>query len=127
MNLFVSLWENREGLGRIKSLGSYLFRSVRNSSLNWLRDRKTAVNIDDCMADLVSCDNSSIELQDLNRFIEEAILSLPERCRMVFLNSRVGNMPHKEIARQMNISPKTVEAQITKALSVIRRYIAENT
>ncbi len=70
--------------------------------------------------------DSSIELQELNHFIEEAILSLPERCRMVFVSSRFGNMSHKEIAKKMNISTKTVEAQITKALSVIRKYIAEN-
>lgn len=45
---------------------------------------------------------------------------------MVFVSSRFGNMSHKEIAKKMNISTKTVEAQITKALSVIRKYIAEN-
>lgn len=126
MNLFVSLWENRASLGTIKSPGSYLFRSVRNRCMNWLRDSKESMNIDDCIMELVECDNSSIELQELNHFIEEAILSLPERCRTVFLNSRVRNLTHKEIARQMNISTKTVEAQITKALSTIRRYIAEN-
>ncbi len=124
MNLFVSLWENRKSLGKIKSPESYLFRSVRNKCMNWLRDSKTSVNIEDCV--LMECDNSSIELQELNRFIEEAILSLPERCRMVFVSSRINHFPHKEIAKQMNISTKTVEAQITKALGVIRKYIAEN-
>lgn len=126
MNLFVSLWENRESLGRVKSPEQYLFRSVRNRCLNWLRDSRTALNIDDCIQDLVECDNSSIEVRELNRFIEEAILSLPERCRMVFVNSRINHLRHKEIARAMNISTKTVEAQITKALSIIRKYIAEN-
>lgn len=94
--------------------------------MNWLRDSKASLNIDECITDLISCDDSSIELQELNHFIEEAILSLPERCRMVFVSSRFGNMSHKEIAKKMNISTKTVEAQITKALSVIRKYIAVN-
>ena len=126
MNLFVWLWENRSGLGNVKSPGSYLFRSVRNRCINWLRDARESLNIDECLKELVSCDDSSIELQELNRFIEEAVLSLPERCRMVFTFSRMENMSHKEIASRMNISTKTVEAQITKALGVIRRYVAEN-
>ena len=126
MNLFVWLWENRNSLGNVKSPGSYLFRSVRNRCMNWLRDARESLNIDECLKELVSSDDSSIELQELNRFIEEAVLSLPERCRMVFTFSRVENMSHKEIAMRMNISTKTVEAQITKALGVIRRYVAEN-
>ena len=61
----------------------------------------------------------------MNHFIEEAILSLPDKCRAVFLQSRNEEMSNREIAEQLNISVKTVEAQITKALKTIRSYITD--
>ena len=66
-----------------------------------------------------------MEVEELNRFIEEAILSLPDKCRDVFLKSRNEEMSNREIAEQLNISVKTVEAQITKALKAIRSYITD--
>lgn len=50
MNLFVSLWENKENFGRMKSPGAYLFRAVRNRCMNWLRDSKASLNIDKCVS-----------------------------------------------------------------------------
>ena len=61
----------------------------------------------------------------MNHFIEESILSLPDKCRDVFLKSRNEEMSNREIAEQLNISVKTVEAQITKALKTIRSYITD--
>ena len=61
----------------------------------------------------------------MNHFIEEANLSLPDKCRDVFLKSRNEEMSNREIAEQLNISVKTVEAQITKALKTIRSYITD--
>ena len=52
-------------------------------------------------------------------------LSLPDKCRDVFLKSRNEEMSNREIAEQLNISVKTVEAQITKALKTIRSYITD--
>ena len=66
-----------------------------------------------------------MEVEELNHFIEEAILSLPDKCRDVFLKSRNEEMSNREIAEQLNISVKTVEAQITKALKTIRSYITD--
>ena len=66
-----------------------------------------------------------MEVEELNRFIEEAILSLSDKCRDVFLKSRNEEMSNREIAEQLNISVKTVEAQITKALKAIRSYITD--
>ena len=60
---------------------------------------------------------------ELNNLIQEAILSLPEKCREVFLQSRTKNLTNQEIAESMDISVKTVEAQITKALKQIRKFL----
>ncbi len=64
-----------------------------------------------------------MELEELNRLIEEAICSLPDKCREVFRQSRQENLTNKEIAEKTQTSVKTVEAQITKALKHIRRYL----
>lgn len=125
MNLFADLWEKGR-FGNIKSMQSYLFRSVRNACLNWLRDRNDTVQIDDCLSELVENVDSDLEIRELNRFIEEAVMSLPDRCRIAFLNSREGEMSHKEIAERMQISTKAVEKHITRALRTIKEYIAKN-
>ena len=64
-------------------------------------------------------------MEELNRLIQEAICALPDKCREVFLKSRHENMSNQEIATDMNISVKTVEAQITKALKRIKKFLGE--
>lgn len=123
MNLFTSIWENRDKLNNVKSLRPYLFRSIKNRCLNWFRDRDDNIRLDDTLLGLLTYENSSLEIDELNKFVEEAIMSLPDRCKDVFLMSKQENMKHKEIAKKMNISTKTVESQITKALRRIREYL----
>ena len=122
MNVF---WENRTRIGIKSSLCAYLFRSVRNRCINYLRDNDPSVYLSDVMVELCSEENRDMEVEELNHFIEEAILSLPDKCRDVFLKSRNEEMSNREIAEQLNISVKTVEAQITKALKTIRSYITD--
>ena len=125
MNVFIHIWENRTRIGIKSSLGAYLFRSVRNRCINYLRDNGPSVYLSDVMVELCCEENRDMEVEELNHFIEEAILSLPDKCRDVFLKSRNEEMSNREIAEQLNISVKTVEAQITKALKAIRSYITD--
>ena len=76
-------------------------------------------------ADLFHLEDTSVEVNELNRIIEEAVLSLPEKCGEVFRKSREEHLSNQEIAKEMQISVKTVEAQITKALKMIRKYLGE--
>lgn len=98
---------------------------MRNRCINYLRDNAPSVYLSDVMVELCSEENRDMEVEELNHFIEEAILSLPDKCRDVFLKSRNEEMSNREIAEQLNISVKTVEAQITKALKTIRSYITD--
>ena len=61
-----------------------------------------------------------IEGDDLQKVINDAIDSLPQRCKTVFVLRRIENMSHKEIGLKLDISPKTVENQMTKAIKVLR-------
>ena len=113
-DIFASVWENRKKL-----------EAAKNRCLNAIRDRKATVSLDDINGQdtpQVSI-TDSLETEELNNLIQEAILSLPEKCREVFLQSRTKNLTNQEIAESMDISVKTVEAQITKALKQIRKFL----
>lgn len=127
-NLFVALWEKRTGQGdEPGSVAAYLRRAVRNRSLNYLRDRKR-IPIDDtdipetlAAKELADDELTQDELRDR---IHKAIDTLPERCRLVFVMSKVEEMSHKEIAEAMEISPKTVENQMTRAYRFLREWLS---
>lgn len=69
--------------------------------------------------------NSTLETFELEQKIEAAIASLPEKCRMVFELNRIEGLKYAQIAEKMNISIKTVEAQMSKALGVMKEHLSE--
>jgi RNA polymerase sigma-70 factor (ECF subfamily) len=69
--------------------------------------------------------NSPLETAELEQKIEAAIASLPEKCRMVFELNRIEGLKYGQIAEKMNISIKTVEAQMSKALAVMKEHLNE--
>jgi len=107
------------------SLKGYLFRAVKNRSLNQIRKNKIE------MADLpedstdISLDPSieqQLEIQQIQEKVNTLIDQLPKKCRQIFIMSRNYEMSHKEIAEIMDITPKTVENQISIALKFLRPY-----
>ena len=75
------------------------------------------------MVELCSEENRDMEVEELNHFIEEAILSLPDKCRDVFLKSRNEEMSNREIAEQLNLSVRTVDKHLELALKELRKYL----
>lgn len=126
LDLFIHLWENRATLQIQLSLKAYLFQSARNRCLNVLRDRKSHTSIDELKQHPADHTFPALELEELAELISEAILSLPDKCREVFVMSRTHNQSNKEIAEKTGLSVKTVEAQITKALKRIKAYLGES-
>ena len=126
-SVFVKLWDKRETLDVSDNLKPYLFRSVHNYSLNYIRDNKKFKQ--DVDWNRVENENLSeqdpLEQQQLSEKINSAINLLPERCKQVFLLSKFDNLKYKEIAEKLNISIKTVEAQMSKALSVLRKELKD--
>lgn len=123
--VFISVWEKRQDLDLSLSLKSYLFTSVHNRSLNVIRDRKKFSS--DEVPDVAGeWDVSSvIETMELEEKIKEVISSLPEKCREVFELNRFDGLKYSEIAERLNISPKTVENQMSKALKILREKLAK--
>ena len=120
LDVFLYVWENRKTFQIKLSLKAYLFQAGRNKCLNVLRQKIKTVSINDTNLDIAETNIMSLETEELNRLIQEAVLALPDKCREVFQLSRTNNLTNQEIAKQMKISIKTVEAQITKALKRIK-------
>lgn len=123
LDIYMYLWEHSPQINLTLSLKAYLFQAVRNRCLNFLRDKKTTVSLDE--AGDVSNDEttSTLETEELTLLIQEAICALPDKCQQVFRLSREKNKTNQEIANEMDVSVKTVEAQITKALKRIKSFL----
>lgn len=124
-DVFLKLWQNSARLDIRTSIESYLLQAVRNSALNDIKsNRKYILNEpedwsfvpDDSAADI----DEKMKKEDQENALRQAIELLPEKCKLVFMLSRFEKMSHKEIADHLDISTKTIENQITKAMKILR-------
>lgn len=126
---FINVWEKKESITIETSLKSYLYRAVRNSCLNSIKHAK--IKKKHAEESLATLDNSyesvsqAVIFVELDQRIGDALLKLPEQCRLVFKMSRFEELKYAEIAAQLNISVKTVENQIGKALKIMREQLKE--
>lgn len=132
-DLFVHLWENWERIKNIDYIKGYLFKSVKNRSINYLKQQSKSnwfepvENAGNIISNVNLPDASEmIENDELEMIIDKAIEQLPSRCRTIFILKRVDEMSNKEISEQLNISIKTVEAQMTIALKRLYQFISEH-
>ena len=126
-DVMVELWRRRHVLDSDVSLGGYLLRSVRNRSLNQLRHLKVRKQSESEVEALYSAPvgaDQPIVAEELAAAAQQAIQELPPRCREVFELSRVHGLKYAQIAEALDISQKTVEAQMGKALKVMRERLA---
>ncbi len=133
-DVFVKLWKRQGEIHSISNIGGYLYKMTRNSCLDFLRSKKDQLAIGTNMLQqqnllnfyALSNDTASFIIEkELQAQIEEGTKRLPEKCRLVFMKSRMEGLKHKEIADNLDISTKTVENHITKALKYFRAYLRE--
>jgi RNA polymerase sigma-70 factor (family 1) len=127
--LFCRLWEQRANLDITISMQAYLFRAVRNATLNHIkktqiRDAYKTMNLDN-INENPEYQPDRIAESDISKRLENAIAGLPEQCRLIFKMSRFEELKYKEIADQLGISIKTVENQMGKALKILRGSLSE--
>jgi RNA polymerase sigma-70 factor (family 1) len=127
---FFSLWNKRENLQITHTLKAYLFTAVKFQTINYMRSEKVKRDYASSYASFTNTtfDNSNeehIHLSDLSNLIENEVSKLPEKCQQIFRLSRNDHQSIKNIADLMNISHKTVENQLTKALRQLRSSLGQ--
>jgi RNA polymerase sigma-70 factor (ECF subfamily) len=126
---FISLWEKRASIDLSKPVKTYLSTTVRNKCLNWLRDNKKfnreILDIEGLLSDKTYIQPDRLVETEIRDKIARAIDGLPQKCREIFVLNRNENLKYQEIANRLNISVKTVETQMSKALQHMRDQLAE--
>ena len=133
--VFVKVWENRAEIESL-NIEAYLFKLVRNRCIDYIKHLKVVNNhlqkiqVDSKYEELYRIDfigNEPYVLieEELKTKIEKTIQSLPDRCREVFILSRIEGLKNKEIADQLNINIKNVERHLNRALQSFRKNFTE--
>ncbi|MCK5538231.1 MAG: RNA polymerase sigma-70 factor [Draconibacterium sp.] len=134
-NIFIKVWENPKII-KTDNPEAFLFKMVRNASLNYIRHLKVVDNLKKKVKEkylgeeLYNIDfvgNEPIELinSELQAKVAQVMNSLPQKCREVFSLSRNEGLKNREIAKKLNISVKSVEKHISRALAEYRTNFAE--
>jgi RNA polymerase sigma-70 factor (ECF subfamily) len=131
--IFYNLWKNKDHLDENKSIYSYLFTSAKNSCLNLIESKKCRTKYAELMKLLYvegSADNNNsyhaLLTQDLEKDFQLALEKLPQECRKIFVLSRIEGLKYQEITDRLNISIKTVETQMSRALSKLRLQLKDH-
>ena len=123
--VFYQFWKNRRKLKETISIRNYLKRAVINRSINHIKyqSRFTSDEVLGNTGGSAIQPDRRMEVNQLKSVIDTAIEKLPEKARIIFVLRRQEGMALKEIADQLDISPKTVENQITRALKFLKSEI----
>lgn len=124
--VFLRLWEKRDTIDIMGATRSYLFAAIRNTSISNWRKETVRQEKEQVAGDLRAADRQvQSPAWELERLYQQALEVLPERCREVFILSRQQQLKYAEIADVMNISVKTVENQMGKALKIMHKELKE--
>lgn len=126
---FIKLWESRQTLAADISPRAYLYKIVDNLSLNTLRHEKVkqqhaAYLLKTTSEDISETTFNSIDLKELSSAIDTAIAELPEQMRIIFELRKYEGLKYAEIATRLNISVKTVDTQISRAMTKLKEKLS---
>jgi RNA polymerase sigma-70 factor (ECF subfamily) len=122
-DVFVKLWKNREQIEVHTSFQAYIYRAVRNQALDYLKLRVHR------QYERESLDSVQWNLSHADHFSpaeEMSINDLPRQCQIIFRLSREEGLRYRDIAERLEISVKTVETQMSRALKVLRERVPEH-
>jgi len=123
-NIFLKIWQNRATWKPGKSVSAYLYRAAKNAALNYIRDTK-ADRFQPVSENTLSEEqpDRNLEEQETLASVQKCIDALPDGCRAVFIMSRYEDAKYREISEALQISIKTVENQMGRALRLLRQCL----
>ncbi|MBO9585066.1 MAG: RNA polymerase sigma-70 factor [Flavobacterium sp.] len=129
------LWQNRENVESINGIQAFLFTYAKSKCLNLIRHNKVKNKFKNDLLNhkereldievLNSIQFDTLELTELERIIQESISELPPKTREIFIKKRFENKKNAEIAEELGISLKAVEAHMTKALKILKTKLSD--
>ncbi len=127
--VFYQLWINRNKTDIKSLISSYLYRAVRNRCINLIkhieiREKYKQFNSTE-IAQKEEEEVDTLTISELDQKIRTAIDQMPQQRKKIFIMSRYDEMTYKEIAEKMNLSKKTIENQMGKALKYLREELKE--
>ncbi|MDD4415680.1 MAG: RNA polymerase sigma-70 factor [Proteiniphilum sp.] len=127
--VFVNVWDKRKDLNYEVSFRSFLLTSVKNSCLDELRHRKVITkhqqNYDVLWNSMDMSTEQHVLYSELKSHLDKALSLLPKKQRKVFEMSRLHGTRYKDIARQLNISERTVEDRMAKTMKLLINYLKD--
>jgi len=128
---FLNIWKKRDQINFDDDIRPYLFKSVQNLCFNFLEHKKVADNYYSVIEEVYKNQKAdyqtyeSVLYHELQTKVDEAISSLPARCKEIFQLSRNEGMKYHEIAQKLGISVKTVETDMSRALQSLRKELSD--
>ena len=120
-NVFVKSWINRSNMQHIERPDTYFFVAVKNHSLNYIK-KYSSIRVvqteDSGDVNLIDTADPQIQLEkkELHFYMDQSIDALPQQCRIIFKLIREDGLKYKEVAEILNISPRTVQTQLFRAM-----------
>ncbi len=129
LDVFMKLWEHRHQLLNITNIEDYCFILVKNTSLNYIdkEERRPTLSADTLQEptdQAVSPEDNLISEELFARYVK-SLDRLPERCREVFIRIREEKQTYAQVAEELGISTKTVDAQLQKATIRLREMLLQ--
>lgn len=125
--VFVKVWEKRHQINIETGIKPYLYMAVKNHCLSVLRVEERNAYLDDSFGDDIRASSNQADLQTntihLKQHISEAIEKLPPKCALIFKMSRFEEKTYQEIADTLELSVKTIENQMGRALQLLRLHL----
>jgi RNA polymerase sigma-70 factor (ECF subfamily) len=127
-NVFIKVWEQRTRLKSDHAIKSFLYKLAYNEFIDLYRKNQSLFSLEKSYYDALNSivlDDDSESLQRVINVVNKEIQNLPPKCKEVFILSKKEGLTNIEIAEHLDVSIKTVEAQITKAFSILRSSLEE--
>lgn len=134
-DVFADIWEKRDLLSFHINLIAYLFMSIKNRCIDHLRSKIRNEEVTNDLQEefqmaarlkydaLEAFDKNLFSEKDIEKVITNAIDNLPEKCREIFIKSKIEGKKHKEIAAELNVSINTIESQMSIAYRKLKQEL----
>ncbi|GAA3583411.1 RNA polymerase sigma-70 factor [Snuella lapsa] len=131
-DVFVKIWHKKDAIDINTNINGYIYQITRNACIDFLRAAKNRLSLEGNIEQLEAALNfhvlsddsaSNILEEELKLQILNAIDSLPDKCKHIFIKSRMEGLKNVEISEELKISKKTVEGHISKAIKHLRIHL----